>query len=758
MPTREEGDDGSDGGLPSIRFTSRVFPLSAGVKDGCGLPWGASLCPLPRGGGREDAAFSGSALPTVDSCPRCESCYAYMNIFCEVYRRSWRCSICGYTGKLPAGYRSSRRYGLRFGVRNDPSPVRAERSSQVVDYELPLSYYSGQAAHPGSYLAKEPARARPCIYLALVDERGGDWYLQAVTASLTAIARALPAETRFGLLTLSDRLGVWDLQSSLPHVRYCPILSKSTPTRAADAEEWAGVSLSDLCSLSELTCELGEIPSDSEGSSESVLLSTLANIPDMCRDAENESPCHWEYALDQILELCAAVEGEGIVCCNVISFISGRIGLSSTAKSREFEEAAIACGLSISVHAIVEDEAAAGGDDLLEPFLGIVDATGGNAMLHRLPHRVPGEQRYEALESLVQTLRASEASGGEVWRCMLRIRCSPEFTVVPTGAWGGLLPDPDVEGLWRTSRYTRGNNYGIDLEFTVGSEMLAVGDGLREPALQVAFAYTSLQSGEGPSSCLQVVRRLRVMTVQVHASGDPAEVSTAADSEVIAASLLQKAVVEAKGSSDGAAALERARALLFDWAVNYMCCFKSFAGSTIADAFVVEAMDSPVAWNVLELVHGLIRCRLFDSGASLDERLSAHHTWSKLDPSWLRLCLAPQVWAWPAIPGAPPRELACCESAVKEAPWDVLVCDSLSTIVVMRRSALPLSPKSAVGQWLSQRLSVSSLWTEVTLGVEGGPEEYFLQQVLRRGGSGAGGPSLLEFRERIKDQVVTHDE
>jgi hypothetical protein len=59
------------------------------------------------------------------------------------------------------------------------------------------------------------------VFLAIVDVTGDAKFIETVKKSLLACVEVLPDKARFGLVTFSDRLGIFDMtSSSLPLVHY----------------------------------------------------------------------------------------------------------------------------------------------------------------------------------------------------------------------------------------------------------------------------------------------------------------------------------------------------------------------------------------------------------------------------------------------------------------------------------------------------------------------------------------------------------
>lgn len=114
----------------AVRLSLRQGPSDSELQEGCGLPWGATITPFAAVDeqGREPA----HGLHAQD-LPRCDSCYAYINVLCEMERWSWTCSLCGNLNGLPND----------VADRYAHTPSCPELSSSLVDFDL-----DGKALRP----------------------------------------------------------------------------------------------------------------------------------------------------------------------------------------------------------------------------------------------------------------------------------------------------------------------------------------------------------------------------------------------------------------------------------------------------------------------------------------------------------------------------------------------------------------------------------------------------------------------------------
>ncbi|CAN0093630.1 unnamed protein product [Pylaiella littoralis] len=256
-----------------IRFTLEEFPHSAAVKNAAGAPWACAVSPFVDAGtfpGSDAQAQQKRPPPPVpiDRVARCEECFAYINPFSEFTTRYWKCALCGHMNRFT---QELSRYRKKNAFQTLP-----ELAQETVEFELPLDskgamMRNGEVLLESDYLAKEPAATRPVVYLAVIDESGGPEYHDAMAEVLDTCVKSLPDSCRFGVVTMSNRVGLVDLAAPLPHVQFVDLGvggdrqggrnggSSAGQTRGAgNWSELAGaVGLSEVMSLEELLCPLG---------------------------------------------------------------------------------------------------------------------------------------------------------------------------------------------------------------------------------------------------------------------------------------------------------------------------------------------------------------------------------------------------------------------------------------------------------------------------------------------------------------------
>ncbi|MBA0622664.1 hypothetical protein Godav_008186, partial [Gossypium davidsonii] len=193
----------------AVRATVSRFPIDPDSQEASGVPWGLTVTPFAAKDENDQAAAYGLDGHLL---PRCENCYAYFNTYCELDQWAWNCSLCGTLNGLSAQVIS--RY-------SHPQSC-AEIMSSFIDLELPLEGSEDQMLH-----------ARP-VYVAAVDLSSSEEFLELTKSELQAALEgsflvdsflhilfycSFAPGSRFGLLTFSHKIGLYDVQGPRPVVK-----------------------------------------------------------------------------------------------------------------------------------------------------------------------------------------------------------------------------------------------------------------------------------------------------------------------------------------------------------------------------------------------------------------------------------------------------------------------------------------------------------------------------------------------------------
>ncbi len=183
---------------------------------------------------------------------RCTNCFAYINPFVTFSRRSWKCTVCHGNNDL-----SGERY----------ANLTAQQRDQMPEFRQPLIEYSmddpdaeddfdhtptaqtpqtatadhkdskhtpnttaggsggsttGGGGSGGGSESEAPSNEYPA-YIFCVDISGRTEYIELVKSSILAAVEALSPQAWVGLAVFSSKIGLYDLRSAVPHVKYIRI-------------------------------------------------------------------------------------------------------------------------------------------------------------------------------------------------------------------------------------------------------------------------------------------------------------------------------------------------------------------------------------------------------------------------------------------------------------------------------------------------------------------------------------------------------
>ena len=110
----------------AVRPSLACFPSDPALHEACIIPWGVAVTPFSATDERGSKPATGAEGHLL---PRCQSCFAYFSLLCQLDRWSWNCAVCGAENDLPAD--AAARYARDGG--HDPPEMR----SAFVDLLLP---------------------------------------------------------------------------------------------------------------------------------------------------------------------------------------------------------------------------------------------------------------------------------------------------------------------------------------------------------------------------------------------------------------------------------------------------------------------------------------------------------------------------------------------------------------------------------------------------------------------------------------------
>lgn len=381
-------------------------------------------------------------------------------------------------------------------------------------------------------------------------------YIAAVQAGLQALVEALPRDSRFALVTFSDKIGLYNLTCTVPHVTYIRV----------DADAVPQPSLAALLPL-----QLGAVPLHSHDTRVSQAISSLLGAS-ASHSAEKRA---FGAALDLVLDYVlpsGSPDVADLLNVRVSCFLAGGInyGLGSVGLGPRAAPAA----------ATVDDP------DLLRPLSNFFReraeraALGGATidllLLRGADARSPAATHYHLPTikflsmmtggALLQYGDANETSNlpHDLYRLItvprsyhgaLRVRTTPDMSVA--NAYGELVASPSRDGVFVLASCTPDSTVLFDFTFAnpVGFSVFR-----ESVTLQIAFAYTTRDNSQ--DDVVAVKRRLRIWTVQVETSDEMLAMHRSVDAQQVLQLITAKVI---RASLDNG--LHAARLLLQDWLV-----------------------------------------------------------------------------------------------------------------------------------------------------------------------------------------------
>lgn len=218
----------TDGAQRMLRFTLQKFPATGELKDECGLPFACVAQPFAR------SRFTSLDRPCelkAKDIARCSECYAYINRYCQLERAGWSCALCGqYNEHLTP---QEAKYGRQSAMHRLPE-LRADLVEMECD---PHEGLNDSDSDEEEEVAKSEQPAMP-VYVALVDVCCGEETLELTRSALQAAVEALPPAARFGLVTYSHQLGLYEVApGGGMSVRYVQLLEEDAAPTAMELED-----------------------------------------------------------------------------------------------------------------------------------------------------------------------------------------------------------------------------------------------------------------------------------------------------------------------------------------------------------------------------------------------------------------------------------------------------------------------------------------------------------------------------------------
>uniref|UniRef100_A0A7S0EQM2 Protein transport protein SEC23 n=1 Tax=Hanusia phi TaxID=3032 RepID=A0A7S0EQM2_9CRYP len=589
-----------------IRPSLKRTPENASVKDAAGLPWGCALIPLAPASGSVPRPSAVDEI-LAEEIPRCQQCFGYINAYCMFEKKAWICSLCGSKNDLSSRYATS---AVRAGLQ--------ELQRGIVDVveecvEVDVSDIFSKELKP---------QERPAV-VAVVDVSGSEDFVEVVKSGILALLEAIPPYVLFGLVTVSDSIGVYDMRSSFPHCLRIPV--------PEDGE--LDVAIADVLPPD---CFLVQM-----GSNKQTITAAVESISAAGSDEHRTAPRRFALGscLDSLFEM---FEEDLQFSLRVINVIGSRpnYGLGAleeqahtassltkgTAKNlpkgSEFYSSLVdrITSMSAVVDLFVIAEEGYVGVDAMIPM---VECAGGTMIYY------PGIDTSALPQDLYRSYSRPFASNA-----ILRLRCSSGFQVAR--AYGHLSADKQYDNLYHVASCHSESCFAVDFEYDNPSGVTSNLD--VQPTLQLAFSYSCIVPDPEANS-FQVQRRLRIETSRVEVGRQTIDIYANADSEVMASLLCHKIIVAQSTEGTG-----EARMLLQDWLVILTARYNENMLRRREAALDLQFSRFPNLNSITKVVYGMLRGKLLDPVVvSRDERSFICYLCSSLTPEALTYTIYPKL-------------------------------------------------------------------------------------------------------------------
>ncbi|KAG0567291.1 hypothetical protein KC19_7G124200 [Ceratodon purpureus] len=681
----------------SVRRTVARCPADTEAQEGCGIPWGATVAPFAA---TDELRRPPELGDRGEALPRCDSCYAYLNSFCDIEKWAWTCALCGQLIAF------SEEQAARYQNSSHPHP-------EVVSSFIDLEFDDVEEDN-----ADDNFQARP-VFVAAVDLSASEEFLELVKSSLLAALEAINPGALFGLITFSHKIGLYDVQGPIPVVKYVSI-----------PPDMDGKLPVDLDMAMPLPAFLATVEDNKEHIA--AALETLRPTSSWERataagqgvEGVSMGGRGFGVAMDALIKYLGPEYGVTFAMARVFAFLSGppdygagqldtrRYGEQYSSKGEDADKAllpaqtsyykdlaaqAVLAGVCVDLFAVTNEYT-----DLASlKYLSI--ESGGGLLLYS------STEEATLPQDLYRMLSRPYAFG-----CILRIRTSTEFKAATV--YGHYFPDPEYDNVQRIICCDQFATYAIDFEFSSSSGFTRHMES--PPVLQMAFQYSilvpqdedtkhSYSNGNSANSSVSshspgyvVKRRLRIRTLQMNVAANFTQLYESADTEVILTVLTHKII---RASLDDG--VKEARALLHDWLViltaQYNDYYKlaQFAAPTTINKLDVAFSRCPQLQALPRHVFALLRnplLRTHDEGVHPDHRIYLQCLFSALEPSYLLRAVYPVLSSFetPDKQAYPRHSLSRAALITSGSP--IFFLDAFTTLIVYYSPtadpALPFPP------------------------------------------------------------------
>eukprot|EP01098_Paradermamoeba_levis_P012002 TRINITY_DN5188_c0_g1_i1.p1 TRINITY_DN5188_c0_g1~~TRINITY_DN5188_c0_g1_i1.p1 ORF type:complete len:601 (-),score=181.46 TRINITY_DN5188_c0_g1_i1:68-1870(-) len=564
--------------------------------------------------------------------------------------------------------------------------------------------------------------AQSSIYIAAVDLTGSREFLGLVKDGLLAAIEALPPSSYFGLITFSDRIGIFDLRSPQLHIKHIPISSSSTTK----------VSLSDVFPLSHFLVKID---------------TCLQNISNAIDNLINLVTWEQKRGLGSLLLSINDYLSFGDFTPNVRMgiFLAGApnygIGALQEEKTQDLspqnsfytDQAEKSAQLGICIDLFVVSNSFVG----LSTIKFLTVRTGGNIMMYGL------NANASLPQDIYRQLNKPQAMQG-----MLRLRTSEEFSV--SHYYGHLYPDSSFENLYHVVGCDQFKTFAFDFDFTSPSGFFnREADAL--PTIQMVFVYNYIPEGGAAS---KVRRRLRVFTVQLGLAESPHSLYQAADSDVTLTLLTHKII---HASLDEG--IREARLLLHDWLIIFLTNYNENVNRGTGSREIDVTLTKYGNLKALpRLVFALQKSSILSlDNIRADSTIYFHCLYSSIEPTLVHKALYPTLYSFGAPNNLASQNLSLSLSAVTSSGSRLFLVDAFTVICAYCASdaedlMFPPPKDSLMRTTINNLKQDRHITPDVIFAKAATAEEVYFNLFLIEEQS-ARGPSFSQFLESVTQDV-----
>ncbi|GAM18106.1 hypothetical protein SAMD00019534_012810 [Acytostelium subglobosum LB1] len=531
----------------NVKLSCQKFPVNPSVKDASGAIW----------------CHANSAI--VD---RCQKCFAYINSYVN-------------PGGSQHGYNNGSSssspimaYGLREELMNNNIVLHVNDDQQHSVNNI----NAATAASGGDLMSEEynHYKNNP-IYVAVIDQSGNPEQMETIRNGLEALVHALPDNCLFGMAIYSHRIGLFNLNDSVPMLKYIDVVGGDS----ALAQE---ISFDDILPLTSFLVNKAECETNilnainiltdgvnvaAAAASNSTTkkggnVRTLGPLVSRLLDYLSFDNITFNVKVGVFLNGCPSY-GDGVVendFTSVEALYDEQLKASFLLPSNNFfqrqAERATQVGVHFDMYCIGNNFY---GFDTIK-FLST--STGGN--LYRYTNLSPKCPLPQDIYKLI--------SNGWGFHGLMRVRTSQNFSV--DNCFGNVIASKNYDNLYHIESCSPFTSIAFDFKFTDPSAF----EGDKVPFIQVAFSYSFLPPVEssnnndeqqvnedtehGTQSNIRTIqRRLHIYNFQIPVALNPVEMFNSIDLETTISLLTHKVIKESLEKGIG-----EARVLLYEWIAN----------------------------------------------------------------------------------------------------------------------------------------------------------------------------------------------